>query len=173
MDSTFLNYEDKDTLDLLSSQNYILIDIRSEKDRNKEGVPRLPSGAKNKMISFPIEELPSKIKGIVRNVKKAEADVVALKISYLKRINKGSNIVILGSYSDAAKLVAKTLTNLGFKNTWVVADGFSGGKGWLQNRRGSDSYNVSVAEVVFPSRIIPAAAARFGTRKLLPGTADN
>ncbi|KAK8925993.1 hypothetical protein KSP39_PZI018186 [Platanthera zijinensis] len=161
------------TLDLLSSQNYILIDIRSEKDRNKEGVPRLPSSAKNKMISIPIEELPSKIKGIVRNVKKAEADIVALKISYLKRINKGSNIVILDSYSDAAKLVAKTLTNLGFKNTWVVADGFSGGKGWLQNRLGSDSYNVSVAEVVSPSRIIPASAARFGTRKLLPGTADN
>lgn len=166
------------TLDLLSSQNYMLIDIRSEKDRNKEGVPRLPSSAKNKMISIPIEELPSKIKGIVRNVKKTEAEIVALKISYLKRIKKGSNIVILDSYSDAAKLVAKTLTNLGFKNTWAVVDGFSGGKGWLQSRLGWDSYNVSVAEVVSPSRIIPAAAARFGTRstssrKLLPGTADN
>lgn len=42
-----------------------------------------------------LEELPSKVKNLVRNVKKVEAELVALKISYLKKINKGSNIVIL------------------------------------------------------------------------------
>lgn len=41
------------TLDLLSTQNYVLIDIRSEKDKNKTGVPRLPSSAKNRMIAIP------------------------------------------------------------------------------------------------------------------------
>lgn len=81
-------------------------------------------------------------------------------------------------YSDVAKIVAKSLTNLGFKNCWVVTDGFSGGRGWLQSRLGTDSYNVSLAQVLSPSRIIPAAASRFGSssstalqssRKLLPG----
>ncbi|XP_027122838.1 calcium sensing receptor, chloroplastic isoform X2 [Coffea arabica] len=122
-----------------------------------------------------LEELPSKLKSLVRSVKKVEADLVALKISYLKKINKGSNIVIMDSYSDAAKIVARTLTNLGFKNTWVVADGFSGSKGWLQSRLGADSYNVSFAEVISPSRIIPASARRLGTTgsaKLLPGSSD-
>ncbi|XLU20068.1 hypothetical protein S245_056134, partial [Arachis hypogaea] len=38
------------------------------------------------------KELPSELRGLVRNVKKAEAELVALKISYLKKINKGSNI---------------------------------------------------------------------------------
>lgn len=42
-----------------------------------------------------LEELPSKVKNLVRSVKKVEAELVALKISYLKKINKGSNIVIL------------------------------------------------------------------------------
>ncbi|KAL0919149.1 hypothetical protein M5K25_011224 [Dendrobium thyrsiflorum] len=172
------NLSPAQTLDVLSSQNYIMIDIRSEKEKNKTGVPRLPSSARNKMISIPLEELPNKFKGLVRNVKKVEAEIVALKISYLKRINKGSNIVIMDSYSDTAAIVAKTLTSLGFKNSWVVADGFSGGRGWLQSRLGADSYNVSIAEVLSPSRIIPATAARLGMtsttpRKLLPGTADN
>lgn len=86
------------------------------------------------------------------------------------------------SYSDIAKLVARTLTSLGFKNCWIVTDGFSGGKGWLQSRLGTDSYNASLVEVLSPSRVIPAAAARFGTtsstalqstRKLLPGSVEN
>uniref|UniRef100_A0A2N9F3M1 Uncharacterized protein n=1 Tax=Fagus sylvatica TaxID=28930 RepID=A0A2N9F3M1_FAGSY len=91
-----------------------------EKEKDKAGIPRLPSSAKNRMITIPLEELPSKLKGLVRNVKKVEAEITALKISYLKKINKGSNIVILDS--------------------WIVADGFSGSRGWLQSRLGTDSY---------------------------------
>ncbi|KAF2325503.1 hypothetical protein GH714_029618 [Hevea brasiliensis] len=163
------------TLDLVSASNYVMIDIRSEKDKDKAGIPSLPSNAKNKMIAIPLEELPSKLRSLVRNVKKVEAEMAALKISYLKKINKGSNIVILDSgpsYSDSAKTVARALTSLGFKNCWIVADGFSGSRGWLQSRLGTDSYNISFAEVLSPSRIIPAAGRRFGTTsiKLLPGS---
>ncbi|KAG9137137.1 hypothetical protein Leryth_011958 [Lithospermum erythrorhizon] len=163
------------TLDLMCTRNYIMIDIRSEKDKNKNGIPRLPSSAKNNLIAIPLEELPSKVKSLVKNVKKVEAELVALKISYLKRINKGNNIVIMDSYSDSAKIVAKALTNLGFKNCWIVTDGFSGSNGWLQSRLGTDSYNFSFAEVLSPSRIIPAATRRFGTTssaKLLPGSSE-
>ncbi|KAK2411486.1 calcium sensing receptor, chloroplastic [Trifolium repens] len=163
------------TLDMLCTQNYVLIDVRSEKDKDKSGIPRLPSSAKNKMVAIPLEEVPSKIRGLVRNVKRVEAEIAALKISYLKKINKGSNVVILDSYSDSAKIVARTLTGLGFKNTWIVGDGFSGGKGWLQSRLGTDSYKFSFAEILSPSRIIPAGGTRsFGTtrgqssQKLLP-----
>lgn len=160
------------TLDLMSTKNYIMIDIRSEKDKNKAGIPRLPSSAKSRMVAIPLEELPSKLRGLVRNVKKVEAEILALKISYLKKINKGSNIVIMDSYSDSAKIVARSLTSLGFKNCWIVADGFSGGRGWLQSRLGIDSYNLSFAEVLSPSRIVPSAMRRVGTisSKLLPGS---
>lgn len=158
------------TLDLMCTQNHVMVDIRSEKDKNKTGIPRLPSSAKSQMISVPLEDLPSKIRSIVRNSKRVEAEIAALKISYLKKLGKSSNIVILDSYSDSAKLVAKYLTSLGFKNCWIVADGFSGGKGWQQSRLGTDSYNFSFAEVLSPSRVI---SGRFGTTsstKLLPGS---
>ncbi|KAK7265053.1 hypothetical protein RJT34_32669 [Clitoria ternatea] len=161
------------TLDLISTQNYVLIDIRSEKDKGKAGIPRLPSSAKNKMASIPLEELPSKLRGQVKNVKKLEAEIVALKISYLKKINKGTEIVILDSYSDVAKIVGRTLTSLGFKNTYIVADGFSGNKGWLQSRLGTDVYKFSFAEVLSPSKVIPAIRGLGTTSqsspKLLPG----
>lgn len=163
------------TLDQMCSKNYVLIDIRTEKDKDKAGIPRLPSSAKNKMIQIPLEDLSSKLRSLVRNAKKVEAELVALKISYLKKINKGSNIVIMDSYSDSAKTVAKTLTSLGFKNCWIMTDGFSGGRGWLQSKLGTDSYNFSFAQVLSPSRVIPAAARRFGTTgtvKLLSGGSD-
>ncbi|XP_078443424.1 calcium sensing receptor [Wolffia australiana] len=163
------------TLDLISSQQYLLIDIRSEKDKSKAGVPRLPSSSKNKLISIPLEELPSKIRNLVRDAKRVEAEMAALKISYLKRLGKGSNVVIMDSYSDSAKTVARVLTGLGFKNCWIMTDGFSGSKGWLQSRLGSDSYATSFVEVLSPSRIIPAARS-FGTTstsgKLLSGGVD-
>lgn len=170
-------------LDMVTSQGYLIIDVRSENDKGKAGVPQLPSNAKNKIIALPLEELPNKIKGMVRNAKRAEAEIAALKISYLKRIGKGSNIVVMDSYGDNSKIVAKTLNSVGFKNCWVMAGGFSGRKGWAQSRLGTDSYNLSVVEVVKPSRVIPAAAERFvtvsststpsrTTRKLLPGSVD-
>ncbi|KAG8488053.1 hypothetical protein CXB51_018632 [Gossypium anomalum] len=149
-------------LDLISTQNYVMIDIRSEKDKDRAGVPRLPSSAKNRMVAIP---------SLVRNTKKVEAEIAALKISYLKKISKSSNIVIMDSYCDSAKTVARTLASLGFNNCWVVADGFSGRKGWLQSRLGTDSYNFSLVEVLSPSNVFPAAAKRFGTTstKFLPG----
>ena len=63
--------------------------------------------------------------------------------------------------------MAKTLTSLGFKNSWIMTDGFSGSKGWLQSRLGTDSYNFSFAEILSPSRIIRGGGGggtgRFGT----------
>ncbi|KAL6635067.1 hypothetical protein ACP70R_027738 [Stipagrostis hirtigluma subsp. patula] len=168
-------------LDMVTTRDYILIDVRSDKDKAKAGVPQLPSNAKNRLISVPLEELPGKLKGMVRNTKKAEAEIAALKISYLKRIGKGSNVIIMDSYNDISKIVARTLNSVGFKNCWVMAGGFSGRKGWAQNRLGTDSYNTSVVEVVTPSRVIPSSAGRIGTtssasrapaRKLLPGSVD-
>ncbi|XP_010663516.1 calcium sensing receptor, chloroplastic isoform X3 [Vitis vinifera] len=166
------------TLDLVSTKNYVMIDIRSEKDKEKTGIPRFPSGAKNRIFAIPLEELPSKLRGLVRNSKKVEAEIVAVKISYLKKISKSSNIVIMDSYSDSAKIVARVLTSLGFKDCWTVAGGFSGSRGWLQSRLGTDYYNFAFAEIVSPSRVIPAALRRFGTtgsrsgQKLLPGSSD-
>ncbi|XP_010522270.2 PREDICTED: calcium sensing receptor, chloroplastic, partial [Tarenaya hassleriana] len=161
------------TLDFLCTKNYFLVDIRSEKDKDKAGIPRLPSSAKNRMIAIPTEELPNKVRGIVRNSKRVEAEIAALKISYLKRVNKGSNLIIMDSYSDSAKVVARTLKNLGFNNCWIVMDGFSGSKGWLQSRLGTDSYNFSFAQVLSPSRIIRSGSTAFGTKtgtRFLPGS---
>eukprot|EP00252_Welwitschia_mirabilis_P014523 TRINITY_DN3186_c0_g1_i1.p1 TRINITY_DN3186_c0_g1~~TRINITY_DN3186_c0_g1_i1.p1 ORF type:complete len:463 (+),score=105.48 TRINITY_DN3186_c0_g1_i1:150-1391(+) len=152
-------------LELLTKQDYVMVDIRSEKEKSKAGIPSLPRSARSKLYSIPIEELSNKLKGMVRSSRKVEAEIAALKISCLKRLNRGSKLVIMDSYGDVAKTVARALTALGFKNTWVLNDGFSGGKGWLQSCLGTDSYSSSFAEILSPSRIIPGGRSRFGTQE--------
>lgn len=44
-----------------------------------------------------VEEVQGKLRGQLRNVRKVEAEIAALKISSLKRINKGSKLVIIDS----------------------------------------------------------------------------
>ncbi|KAM7461125.1 hypothetical protein LguiA_029246 [Lonicera macranthoides] len=68
-------------LDLMCTKNHIMIDIRLEKDKEKAGIPRLPPGARSKLIATPLEELPSKLKSLVRNVKKVEAEMAATFLS--------------------------------------------------------------------------------------------
>ncbi|KAM7473708.1 hypothetical protein LguiB_020951 [Lonicera macranthoides] len=41
-------------LDLMYTKNHIMIDIRLEKDKEKAGIPRLPPGARSKLIAIPL-----------------------------------------------------------------------------------------------------------------------
>jgi rhodanese-related sulfurtransferase len=170
-----------EALDRLLKENYTLIDIRTEKEKERSGIPSLPSSSKNKYVAIPLEDFPGKIKSQLRNSSKVEAEVVAIKIAALKKLNKGSKIVLIDESGKIAKTVARTLKSQGFKNTFVIKDGFKGGKGWIQSRLGTDDYSstgFSFSEVVSPSRIIPAGTKRLGTSssgsntsrfKLLPG----
>ncbi|XP_024368870.1 calcium sensing receptor, chloroplastic [Physcomitrium patens] len=170
-------------LDLLTKQDYVLIDVRSEKEKTKSGVPSLPRNVKNKFLSISVEELAGKLRGQIRNVRKVEAEITALKIASMKRLDKGSNIVIIDSNGDIAKIIAKSLSGLGFKNAWIIADGFDGRRGWVQSSLGTETN--SYAEVV-PSRMNSGGTRRFFSSsakneldggssrlRLLPGSSDD
>lgn len=149
-------------LDLLLQQNYTLIDIRTDKEKERSGVPSLPNNARSKYVALPLEEFPNKIRGLLRNSRKVEAEVVAIKISALKKLNKGSKIIIIDESGAVAKSVARVLKDLGFKNSYCVVGGF---KGWVQSRLGIDDYSgtgLSFVEILKPSRIIPAGSKRYG-----------
>jgi hypothetical protein len=97
-------------LDLLTKEDYTLIDVRTDKEKVKSGVPSLPRNIKNKLFALPIEELSGKLRGQLRNARKVEAEVTAIKISSLKRVNKGSKIVIIDSDGFKAGLALSLIT---------------------------------------------------------------
>eukprot|EP00475_Leptophrys_vorax_P028772 TRINITY_DN41865_c0_g1_i1.p1 TRINITY_DN41865_c0_g1~~TRINITY_DN41865_c0_g1_i1.p1 ORF type:complete len:404 (+),score=68.10 TRINITY_DN41865_c0_g1_i1:76-1287(+) len=141
-------------LDLLSTEDYTLIDVRTDSQKSRSGTPSLPRNAKSKLVTVAVEEVEGKLRGQIRNSRKVEADITAIKIAALKRLGKGSRIILIDSNGDIAKLVAQSLVSLGFKNTWIVKDGVDGGKGWVQSKLATESAGLSFAEVLSPSRII-------------------
>eukprot|EP00271_Cylindrocystis_brebissonii_P003159 TRINITY_DN1391_c0_g1_i2.p1 TRINITY_DN1391_c0_g1~~TRINITY_DN1391_c0_g1_i2.p1 ORF type:complete len:363 (-),score=111.18 TRINITY_DN1391_c0_g1_i2:722-1810(-) len=152
------------TLDLLTSSEFLLVDVRTEKERSRSGNPALPRNAAKKRFNIPVEELPSKLRGQLRNARKVEAELTALKIAALKKLGKNSKIAILDSNGSTSRLVAKALTNLGFRSAYVVKDGTDGGSGWFQSQLAMESSGgSSFAEVLSPSRIIPASTGRFSS----------
>lgn len=58
--------------------------------------------------------------------------VTALEIQALKRVNKGTKILLLDKNGNgASKDVAKELANLGFANAFVISGGF---QGWTSSK---------------------------------------
>ncbi|KAI5082135.1 hypothetical protein GOP47_0001878 [Adiantum capillus-veneris] len=96
-----------EALDMVLKRGHLLIDVRTEKEKFKAGIPSLPENAMKNILFVPIEDLSYKFKGKLRDYRKAEAEVAPIKISYLRRINKSSKLVILDRYGDVAKLVAR------------------------------------------------------------------
>jgi rhodanese-related sulfurtransferase len=62
----------------------------------------------------------------------AHAQVTALEIQALKRVNKGTKVLLLDkSGSGTAKNVAKELAKLGFGGAYVISGGF---QGWTSSK---------------------------------------
>lgn len=58
--------------------------------------------------------------------------VTALEIQALKRVNKGTKILLLDKNGNgASKAVAKELASLGFSNAYVISGGF---QGWVSSK---------------------------------------
>lgn len=156
------DYTAAQALDLLGTQDFVLIDVRTEKEKSKSGVPALPRPAKNKQIALPVEELPSRLRGQVRNFKRVEAELTAIKITALKKISKGSKIILLDGYGNTSRMIAKFLKGYGFRSAYIVKDGFDGSKGWLQSQLGVENASASRTEILSPSRIISAGTRALG-----------
>lgn len=68
-----------------------------------------------------LEELPSNVRNIVRDAKKAEAEIAALKISYLKKVSKGSNIVVMDSWVFLPISHPFLIYKIGIHSGWGLA----------------------------------------------------
>lgn len=123
-------------LDLVGSDgSAVLIDIRTEREKEAAGLADVPGGAKGKLleVEYAFTE-DKKLRGQLRDANAIEAQITALQIASLKKIGRGSKIVLLDRYGSASKAVAKELARRGFGRVFVVAGGFDGRGGWVQSK---------------------------------------
>ncbi|KAK9846572.1 hypothetical protein WJX81_006817 [Elliptochloris bilobata] len=138
-------------LDAVSNDgNTLLIDIRTEREKEAGGLPDLPNSGRLVELEYAVIE-DRKVRSLLRNVSAIEQQVTVLQIAALKKVSKGTRMLLLDRNGSGAKAIARELSRRGFKKVFVVQGGFSG---WtaakLQTKLSS---SVSSVEVLSPSSL--------------------
>lgn len=123
-------------LDLVNKDgNTVIVDIRTEKEKDGSGLPDVPGAASSRYIEveFALTE-DRKLRGQLRDSRSVAAQVTALQISALKKLSRGSRVLLLDRYGSDARTVAKELARKGFGRVFVVSGGFDGGNGWVKSK---------------------------------------
>ncbi|MEW5312842.1 MAG: hypothetical protein WDW38_004445 [Sanguina aurantia] len=105
---------------IVKQADLVFIDVRSNSEKLSGGVPDVPSSVSSG--------------GALRNPGYIEAQTTALQIAALKKVNKGTKIVLMDRNGGVAKAVAKELSKKGYKSVSSVEGGFDGRNGWIQSK---------------------------------------
>ncbi len=96
--------------------------------------------------------------------------MTALQIAALKRVSRGTRVILLDRYGSSAKDVAKELARRGFGKVFVVSGGFDGRGGWVQSKLlvkpTANMYSSASAPIGTKLRLGTQASS--GGRKALP-----
>ncbi|KAM0832076.1 hypothetical protein ACQ4PT_065118 [Festuca glaucescens] len=121
------------TLELLKNDGKaVLIDVRPEDLRVKDGIPDLRRAARSKYASVASPE----IKGPTKNLLKGGSDVddalVAVVIRNLKLVKGDSKVIIMDANGTRSKSIARLLKKLGVQQPYLVKGGY---QSWAKNLR--------------------------------------
>jgi len=154
---------------LVNDGNTVLIDIRTGKDKELTGVPDVPSAGASKVIEVEFAATEDrKLRGQLRDAGSIEAQVTALQIAALKRVSKGSRILLLDRFGPIANAVARELGRKGYSKVFVVSGGFDGRGGWVQSKlQIKPSATAFATGTTFSNSITKTVSTRaFGKRAL-------
>ncbi len=149
----------------------VLVDIRTQREKEAQGVPDLPGGAR--LIEVELAAVGDrKLRGALRDATAAERQLTALQISSLRRVSKGTPLLLLDSRGGGdAKAVARELRSRGFGRAFVVSGGFGA---WQAARlKTRPAATVSRVEVL-PAFAAPSlrqlrGSSSSGSQIMLPG----
>ena len=139
----------------------VLVDIRTASEKDSSGLPDLASNNKLVEVEFAVTE-DKRLRGSLRDAYAVETTITAIQIAALKRVNKGTKIVLLSRDGGAARNVAKELNRLGFGKVFVISGGFDGGNGWVRSKLPIKPTSFSF------SAPAPSFGTAFTSKKALP-----
>ena len=158
-----------------------LVDIRSAREKESAGLPDLPSGGLGggggRYLEVEFAGLEDRrLRGALRDAAAVERRVTALQVASLKRLGKGTRILLMDrNGGGAAKAIARELRSLGFKRVFVVVGGFSGWAGSKLKTRMATTVSSARVEVLPALPIFGGSqsarlpAPRRGSQRLVTG----
>lgn len=122
------------SLDILNTEDCLLIDLRSPEEILGKGSPALPRGVVSKMIQVELARVKDKkLRSAMASPFDLEVSSTAVIISSLKKVKKGLKILLLDTNGSLSPKVAAKLAGMGYGNTYVISGGFEGRGGWTQS----------------------------------------
>ncbi|PUZ53521.1 hypothetical protein GQ55_5G057800 [Panicum hallii var. hallii] len=110
----------------------VLIDVRPEDLREKDGVPDLRRGARSKYASVASPEIKGPIKNMLKGGRDVDDALLAVVIRNLKLVKGDSKVIVMDANGARSKAVARLLKKLGVQRPYLVKGGF---QAWSKDLR--------------------------------------
>ncbi|GAB4850465.1 hypothetical protein Ancab_029771 [Ancistrocladus abbreviatus] len=112
-------------LELLSGrESSVLIDVRPEDLRERDGIPDVRRAARFRYANVSIPEVDGSTRKLLKSGKDLDDTLTAVVIRNLKNVGDRSNIIIMDADGSRSKGIARSLRKLGMKRSYRVRGGF-------------------------------------------------
>ncbi|KAI3988138.1 hypothetical protein MKX01_011927 [Papaver californicum] len=119
------------TLELLTREDdVVLIDVRPEASREKDGVPDLRRGARFRYASVTLPEIDGSVRKLVVRGNDLDDALTAAVIRNLKIVRDMSKVIVMDADGTRSKSIARSLKKLGVKRPYLLHGGF---RSWVKN----------------------------------------
>ncbi|KAF3962973.1 hypothetical protein CMV_012583 [Castanea mollissima] len=115
----------KITLEVLTGkENAVLIDVRPEVLRERDGIPDLRRAARFRYASVALPEVDDSVRKLLKNGRELDDILIAAVIRNLKIVQDRSKVIVIDADGTRSKGIARSLRNLGIKKPYLVQGGF-------------------------------------------------
>jgi rhodanese-related sulfurtransferase/uncharacterized protein YukE/uncharacterized protein YjbJ (UPF0337 family) len=112
-------------LDFLKKDgNAVLVDLRSQVEREKDGVPDLRRGARSRSATVDAFKVEDSLRNKLRNPKEIDTIITAAIIRNLKGVKPSSKVIVMDEDGSQSKAVARALHRFGIKRRYRMDGGF-------------------------------------------------
>ncbi|XP_010512253.1 PREDICTED: uncharacterized protein LOC104788231 [Camelina sativa] len=120
----------KSTLELLTSrEKSVLVDVRPEALREKDGIPDLRRTARFRYSSVTLPEVDGAVKRLLKGGNEVEDILTAVIIKNLKAVQDRSKVIVMDADGTRSKGIARALRKVGIKKPYLVQGGF---RSWVK-----------------------------------------
>ncbi|KAM3750128.1 hypothetical protein ACB098_04G013900 [Castanea mollissima] len=115
----------KTTLEVLTGkENAVLIDVRPEVLRERDGIPDLRRAARFRYASVALPEVDDSVRKLLKSGRELDDILIAAVIRNLKIVQDRSKVIVIDADGTRSKGIARSLRNLGIKKPYLVQGGF-------------------------------------------------
>ncbi|XP_075661586.1 uncharacterized protein LOC142631321 [Castanea sativa] len=115
----------KITLEVLTGkENAVLIDVRPEVLRERDGIPDLRRAARFRYASVALPEVDDSVRKLLKSGRELDDILIAAVIRNLKIVQDRSKVIVIDADGTRSKGIARSLRNLGIKKPYLVQGGF-------------------------------------------------